>query len=343
MLSYSMTYIAVPALLFQGTRSAVIAGSALVAEGLLRAVFSLLVRRVHGAVGSRKAMLVAELARIAGTCGILWCLWDFNIAVLVLSSAVYQFGYLLVILEQELRCGVLGSEITKCQSRYRVAEVLAVFPVLAAAIAFSAFKAPLLPIVVLGATFALTHGFLCRQWLRTDLSDPAAPGQAWSGLRVLRDDPVLARGLLISTLMLSVFALALSAAPFLLEGKTFFGADLTKQAGLASYKALVATVALGAVLGMARALQRSSADWVITGAAMMAPVFLALSQFTASGELSSLFLAGGAACALSVLMAQRAIRQQRIASKTRSDVTAAYLAVECLSISLAGLMMLSGA
>lgn len=342
MLSYSMTYVAVPALLFQGTRSTLIAGSALLAEGLLRAVFSLYVRKVHGALGSSRAMRVAELARVVGALGILVCLWKFNIAVLVLSSATYQFGYLLVVMEQELRCGVLGDKIPECQSKYRLAEVLAVFPVLAAAIGFALFKSPMLPMVLLGAAFALGHGALCRLWLKTDVSDKAAPGQALAGLRALVADKVLARGLIISTMMLSVFALTLSAAPFLLAGKDIFGVDLTKQAGLAMFKTLAAVMALAAVLLMTRMMKTRSARWCINGAAVLSPILAGASTFVNSGELASLLLASGAGVALSALMAHRSIRQQRLSVGKRSDVTAAYLAIECLSLSIAGLMLLTG-
>ena len=52
LLSYSMTYIAIPALLYKGTKSPVAAGLALVAEGLIRALLSLLVRRLTWSIRS---------------------------------------------------------------------------------------------------------------------------------------------------------------------------------------------------------------------------------------------------------------------------------------------------
>lgn len=341
MLSYSMTYIAIPALLFKGTRSATVAGLALVVEGVLRAVVSLLARRFHGRMGSRATMWLAESMRLLGGAALLVCLWHFNIVLLVAASCIYQFGYLSVVLEQELRCGQLGVHVLRGQSFYRAAEVLAVFPVLAAAFAFAGYSMPLLPLVVLGASGAVVHLALARVWLKGELGQRSSTGSTRQGLWFLLSHANLRRGLVASTLAFSVFALSLSAAPFLLKGHSIMGVSLSQQAGLAGFKSTAALLALALTFGMARLLRGSVGALALLGAGTVAPLTLLASQLVDSGLAAALLLGIAPALAITVLMAQRSERQTRIPATSQSDVTTAYLAVECLSVSVAGAVLAS--
>jgi hypothetical protein len=342
MLSYSMTYIAVPALLYKNAKSPMAAGMALMAEGVVRACLSVLVRQLHGRLGSRKALAIAEGMRLGGGATLLACLWQPNLVLLVLASALYQVGYLSVLLEQELRCGQLGPATLRGQSSYRAAEVLAVFPVLGAAFAFAGFSVPLLPLVVLGGLGALVHFALSMLWLKGNVGHTVVPGNALRGLQFLLKAPDLRRGLLASTLAYSVFALALSAAPFLLKGQTVFGYSMTQQAGLAGFKSAAATFALAVTTVMAYVLRTRLANFLMMLLGIGAPLAVYASQQAASGLAASALLGIAPAFALVVLMAQRSRRQARILWEQQSDVTTAYLAVECLSLSVAGAALASG-
>ncbi len=342
MLSYTFAYIVVPVLLFNGTRSLQLAGMALIGEGLARALFSVMAGRVHSRLGTSRSMLLAEALRLAAVAAILTCIWQFSMPLLVLSSVVYQFGFALVMLEQELRCGALKEQHAACQAAYRIAEGTAVFPVLAATYLLSTVEQPLVGLALLGGLFSLLHFVLSRRWLQGSTGGHLKNGTARDGVAFLLSNTKLRHGLLASMLGFGVFSLCVAATPFLLAGRHLGGLDLTSPTGLAAFKAAAAALSVVSAISLAKQFATAKGPFLLLGLGAISGGTLFVSQLDVPAVVAFVALTLTAAATMSIILGQRTYRQQAVPSHKLPSVTAGYLAAECLGISVAGVFLLSG-
>jgi hypothetical protein len=343
MLGYSLSYVVVPALIFERTRSAASAGAALLAEGAVRALLAFLAGPVHSRLGSRSALLTAEGLRTAGLFLLAVSLIKFWIPVVVLASLLYQFGFSLLQLKQELRCAQLGNQASQCQFRFRLTELGVVPFVLLVAVLGRWAGAPYGFLLATAFVATVAQGALALLWLPANdarlASEPLRLAQALSYLVTSRR---LAASIGATVLGFAFFAWALSATPFMVQGRELFGLALESPSGSALFKSAAAAVGMFATLVLPRLGGPSALGRLTAVGAMCIPaLFLAGLHVTSAGLAVLLFSLG---CALHMCLVswQRAWRQQMIPLEHRRGFTTLYLGLEVLGVSVAGVILLSG-
>ena len=157
MLAYSATYVVIPAVIFHGTRSAVLAGTAFIVEGVIRSVLALWSANFYARLGSRRALVLAEISRAIALLALASALHTFALPVVIFASVMFQFGFSIVALEQELRCTELGERAVKGQTVFRFAEVAAMPIVLALAVGVREPERQLVSLVCLAAMCLAGH------------------------------------------------------------------------------------------------------------------------------------------------------------------------------------------
>lgn len=343
MLGYSLSYVVVPALVFERTRSAALAGAALLAEGAIRALLAVLAGPAYSRLGSRGALLTAEVLRTAGLALLAFSLVKFWMPVVVVASLLYQFGFSLLQLKQELRCAQLGDQTSRCQFRFRLTELGVVPFVLLVAVAGRWAGAPygsLLAVAFIATLAQLTLGWL---WLPVGGSRPAAEpvrlGQAASYLGASRK---MVASIGATVLGFAFFAWALSATPFVVQGRELFGFALESPSGSALFKCLAAFVGMVATLSLPRLGGQATLGRLTAIGAMCIPSLFLAGLHVASAGLAVLFLSLGCALHMCLVSWQRAWRQQLVPVEHRRGFTTLYLSLEVLGVSVAGLILLSG-
>ena len=343
MLGYSLSYVVVPALVFDRTRSAALAGAALLAEGAVRALLAVLAGPVHSRLGSRGALLTAEALRAAGLVLLSVSLVTFWIPVVVVASLLYQFGFSLLQLKQELRCAQLGSQAPRCQFRFRLAELGVVPVVLLVAVAGHWAGQPYG--VLLIAAFVATITQFSLAWLWNPLGDarlnvqPLHLGRAADYLFASRK---MMSSLGATVLGFAFFAWALSATPFVVQGRELFGFALETPSGSALFKCVVALVGMLATLLLPRIGGPIAIGRLTAVGAMCIPLLFLAGLTVESAAVAVFFLSLGCALHMCLVSWHRAWRQQLVPVQHRPGFTTLYLGVEVLGVSVAGVILLIG-
>lgn len=344
MIGYSTSYVVIPTLVFERTRSVAAAGVALVAEGALRAVLALAAGRLRGVVGPRNVVHAAEALKLAALVLLAFCTRQFSLAAVVCASVLYQLGYSLSLLEQELRCAALGPHAARGQAGYRMAEMMAVPPVLLIALASQALGIGLESLVAAAAVVSALHHLSWHRWMRPM---PAARVLGLEALgeaaRYMAADRKMAGGLVASFIGYAVFSWLLLATPFVFDGRVLMSLSMSSAGGNALFKGFASAACFACALVWARVFSHRLGDRIMVAASVATPLVFLLALRLQQDALA--VLAGCAAVALSTGVAswQRTWRLRHAPERLRVGVTTLYLGVECLGMTMAGLALLSGA
>lgn len=342
MLGYSTCYVVIPALIFERTRSAAFAGAALVVEGMIRAALALLAGPVHGRLGSRGALGTAEVLRLVAITLLACSLLRFSLVLVVLASLLYQFGFSLLVLEQELRCAQLGDRIAQGQVRFRRAELGVVPLVLLAAVGGQRMAAPYWTLLAVAAGASVAQLALAWHWLpRSSVQQPAQPMRMGPTLRYLQSSPLTMASMAASVISFAFYGWAVFAAPFLVQGRELFAVPLDSPGGTALFKSLLALSGLASLLVWARLLQHSSSARVVTAVSVALPLLFWLGLKVPATALAVVFISLGCIAHFGLISWQRARRQHTVPQEYRQGLTALYLSFETLGVSLTGVILLS--
>lgn len=346
LLAFNLTYVVVPALLFERSRSAALVGLAMVGEGVLRAVLAAWAGQWFQRIGARRGMLIAVTLRLAALAALAASLVWFSVPLVAAASTLFYCGHFFSTLEQELRCARLGDAAVAGQTAYRIAEAVA--PPLSFAFALIAGRIGNEYGVLLTTCAAVVavHGLLYLVWFGAEPDDagagrPRAPF-ADAARFLLRDRP-LGIGLLASVIGFGLFGWAALATPFALAGRALFDIPLDGVVGVALFKTLAAIVGVAGALAWGWLLQREGGYRVIVWANIAAPLLFATALTTHSDRLAVALLAAVCAVLLGLFSWQRRLRQTRTPAPLFPTLTSLCLAVECLGVSLAGLALLAQA
>lgn len=343
MASYSMCYVVIPTLVFDRTRSAAAAGIALMVEGVLRALLATLAGRLRSRVGAARVVHVAEASKLLALGLLGWATWRFSLPVVVAASVLYQLGYSLSLLEQELRCGALGPAVTRGQSSFRMAEMLAVPPVLVVALIGQAQGVGQQALLVASAVACCVHHRLWHRWM-----SPMSGGEQvldWGKLvhasRYMATQPRMIGGLAASLVGYGFFAWMLLATPFAFEGRQLFGLEMSSAAGNSIFKACAAAACLLGTLAWTRVLAMPAAHGIMIAVSGAIPV-LGWVALCVPGD-GWAVLAGCVLAAMATGLSswQRAWRLTQTPASLRQGVTALYLAAECLGLVCTGAALLT--
>jgi hypothetical protein len=346
MLGYSMCYVVIPALMFERTRSAAVAGAALIMEGIVRAALALLAGPVHARAGSGRAVVAAEAFRLLAIALLACCLVKFSVVLVVAASLLYQFGFSLLVLEQELRCAQLGDEVGRGQIQFRGAELGVVPAVLLAALGGQWLGAPYATMLAIAAAASVAQLASARRWLPRASVHPAT-GVALStrighALRYLKASPHVIGSMATTLISFAFYSWAVFAAPFLVQGRQLFGIALDSPSGTALFKSLLALSGAASLLFWGRVLRTNSSALVVAIAGMGLPMLFWFGLRVPPTAWAVVFFALGCIAHFGVISWQRAWRQHAIPEEHRQGLTALYLSVETLGVSLTGAILISG-
>lgn len=346
LLAFNLTYVAVPALLFERTRSAALVGFAMVVEGLLRALLAAWAGQLFQRVGAQHGMRIAVTLRLAALALLAGSLVWFSVLLVALASTLFYCGHFFATLEQELRCARLGDAAVSGQTAYRIAEAVA--PPLSFALALASGHIGNEYGVLLGACagIVLLHGALFAAWCGAepdDVGTRSEPAPLADAARFLVGDRPLALGLAASVIGFGLYGWAALATPFALTGRVLFAIPLDGVAGVALFKTLAAVVGVAAALASRRLLMREGGHRPIVLATLAAPLLFAAALTTASDALAVALLAAVCAVLLGLFSWQRRLRQTRTPALLFPALTSLALAIECLGVSLAGLALMGQA
>ena len=344
MVGYTMSYVVIPTLVFEKTRSATAAGLALIAEGLLRSLLALVAGRTRSAVGTANVVHAAEGFKLCALALLGFSLLHFSLVTVVMASFLYQLGYSLSLLELELRCGAFGADAPRCQAFFRRAEMLAVPPVLVVALLSQRYGIGLEALVAAATVASVVHHQLWHRWLR-----PMAAGTVlgWGALaeaaRYMAGNKAMRGGLVASVIGYGFFSWPLLATPFVFEGRHLFGLAMTSAGGGAVFKTLVAATCLAGTFVWTRVFASPWTDRIMLIVSVATPAVFLLGL--RAGDDTAAVAAVCAAMAMTTGLSswQRAWRQRHAPERVRSGVTTLYLSVECLGMACAGAALLLGA
>lgn len=344
MIGYTMSYVVIPTLVFEKTRSATAAGLALIAEGLLRSLLALVAGRMRSAVGTANVVHTAEGFKLCALALLGFSLLHFSLVTVVMASFLYQLGYSLSLLEMELRCGALGADAPRCQALFRVAEMLAVPPVLVTAVLGQRHGIGLETLVAAAAVASIVHHRLWHRWQRPmDAGTVLGWGALAEAARHLAGNKAMRGGLVASVIGYGFFSWALLATPFVFDGRHVFGLALTSAGGGAAFKALVVATCLACTLAWTRVFASAWTDRIMLVVSVATPAVF-LFALRAGGDAAAV-AAGCAAVAMTTGLSswQRAWRQRHAPERVRSGITTLYLSAECLGMVCAGAALLLNA
>lgn len=343
MLGYSLSFVVVPALVFDRTRSAALAGAALLVEGAVRALLAVLAGPVYSRLGPRGALLVAEILRTAGLVLLSLSLVKFWIPVVVVASLLYQFGFSLLQLKQELRCAQLGDQASRCQFQFRLAELGVVPFVLLVAVAGSWAGASYGLLLTAAFVATLAQLTLAWRWLPSGGAqlavEPLRLGQAAYYLIASRK---MVASIGATVLGFAFFAWALAATPFVVQGRELFGLALESPSGSALFKCVAALVGMVVTLSLPRLGGPTALGRLTAVGAMCIPSLFLAGLHVASAALAVFLISLGCALHMCLVSWQRAWRQQLVPLEHRRGFTTLYLGLEVLGVSVAGIILLSG-
>jgi hypothetical protein len=345
MLSYSSIYVVVPVVIFDGAKSPVLAGVAFFIEGLMRTALALWSAKIYSKMGSSVGLDFAESIRMLGLSVIACAALVLSLPMMIVGSVLYQFGFSIVAIEQELRAAQQAPSAIKGQACFRLAEVIAMAPVCAVALLMETGSAQfggLLAIAMIATALNLAFN---KRWYRDNPKniEVFANVNTTDGIRYIVSKPLLWQGLLLCVISFACFVWVLSAGPFLLEGRLLFGYSLKETDGVAIFKGLMAiSGGVGSIL-WAILLSRKDSTTGRNAAivvSLLPPLILAFSSTVQNDVLSVALLSAMMVCTTGALTWQRAFRQTESSPKMLPSVTTIALAVDCLGMCLAGLALI---
>lgn len=343
LLSFNLTYVVVPLLLFERTRSIALVGAAMIGEGLLRAVLALGVGAGFRSIGADRGLLAACLLRFAGLVLLAYSVTHFSVVLVALASTLFYIGHFFATLEQELRVATLGRRAVAAQTIHRVAEVLAPPVAFALALAGSTLDREY-PVLLLAAALAvMAHGLGFFAWFggerraRRPAASLRALSAAWT---YLGSRPTIVRGLVASIVGFTFFGWAVLATPFALQGRSLGGLALDSAAGIALFKTLAALFGVAGAVLSGRWLTHRRGVRVIAAITVLAPLVFALGLTVRSDLLAVALLSVVCAMLLGLFTWQRRLRQLAAAPEHFQGVTAWCMALECLHISVIGIALI---
>lgn len=345
MLAYSATYVVVPAIVFHGTRSPLLAGVAFAVEGMIRAVLALGAAPLYASLGSRRALLVGEISRLLGLGLLFVAVNSFALPGVIAGSILFQIGMSIIALEQELRCTELGKEAVRGQNGFRLAEVAAMPPVLGLTLLFVAPTDALHALLVLAAAAIVAHLFFARRWFETDFAHAhlLADTKLVESARFILRQPLLWRGLGACVIAFTIFVWVAIAGPFLLEGRSVLGFGIHEASGIAAFKLVIACAGGTGALVWGQIFARSSGARAAIFCSVLAPLLLAASIVAPVDALAVALVAVAVGCLVGTLGWQRAYRQSAAPVHLRTGMTTLFLAADCLGMTIAGLALIAGA
>ena len=344
MVAYSAIYVVIPALVFRETRSAWVAGIAFVIEGLIRTVLSLWSAKLYARLGSGRAILVAEVCRACAITMLFVALDDFSLVLVVAASVLFQFGFGVVVLEQELRCTELGPTAVRGQATYRFAEVAAMPAVVALVVAVHEPLTQMQILLTVSAIAVVAHLVCAKAWYPKDYANSSM----LSNLRLVESarnivrDPLLWQGLAVCVIAFTVFVWTLSGGPFLFEGRSVLGFGMDTPSGIAVFKTVLAIAGGAGALLSARILTRPYGARAAIVGSVAAPGLLGLSAAAPADWLALLLISLMTAGVMGTLSWQRAYRQASAPPHLRTGMTTLFLSADCVGMVLAGVALIVG-
>jgi len=343
LLAFNLTYVAVPTLLFERTRSATLVGLAMFVEGVLRAGLAAWAGQMFQRIGAHRGMAIAVLLRLVALAALAASLAWFSVLLVAAASTLFYCGHFFSTLEQELRCARLGDAAVAGQTAYRIAEAVAPPLSFALALASGRFGNEYDVLLAVCAVVVALHGLLFFAWFgdeRRAGAAVAARAPLAEAARFLAGDRPLAFGLAASVIGFGLFGWAVLATPFVLTGRVLLDITLDSVAGVALFKTLAAVVGVAGALAWGRLLTHAGGHRVIVWAVLAAPLLFATALTTSSDVLAVALLAGVCAVLLGLFSWQRRLRQTRTPVALFPALTSLCLAIECLGVSLAGIALM---